>query len=86
MTQEKTRPPVEPYTPDPTRVSRPVRRDPASDLPTDPPRHEKDHLPGKTGSRSKKGGNHPSEPGMHSTHGGTPAKPAKAGRQSHKNK
>jgi len=86
MTQEKTRPPVDPYIPDPTKVSRPIRRDPASDLPTDPPRHEKDHPHGKPGSGSKKGENHSSEPGTHSTHSGTPAKPAKASRQSHKNK
>jgi hypothetical protein len=86
MTQEKTRPPVDPYIPDPTKVSRPIRRDPASDLPTDPPRHEKDHPHGKPGSGSKKGENHSSEPGTHSTHSGTTAKPAKASRQSHKNK
>ena len=86
MTQGKTHPPTKPFTPDPTRESSHIHRDPASDLPTDPPRHDKDHQHGKTGSDSKKSESHRSGSGTHSTRGGTSAQHAKAGSQSHKNK
>ena len=86
MTQGKTHPPTKPFTPDPTREDSHIHRDPASDLPTDPPRHDKDHQHGKTGSDSKKSKSSQSESGTHTTRGGTSTQPAKAGSQSHKNK
>ena len=87
MTQDKTHPPTEPFTPDPTRKSPRHHRDPASDLPTDPPRHGKADQDGnKAASPKQKGKSHPSETRSHSTRGGTSQQHAKAGSQSHKNK
>lgn len=86
MTKGKTHPPTKPFTPDPTRESSHIHRDPASDLPTDPPRHGKDDQDGKAGSRSKKSENHRSGSEIHSTRGGTSGQHAKAGSQGHKNK
>ncbi len=85
MTQDKTHPPTKPFTPDPTKKSNPPRRDPASDLPTDPPRHGAgEHA--TTGSRSHKNEGDQSKTKTPSTRGGTSAQHAKAGSQSKKNK
>lgn len=95
MTQGKTHPPTEPFTPDPTRENSHHHRDPASDLPTDPIRHGTAEQRAKKGGGShdqhSSGGNlgHPNssrkESGS-SSRGGTSEQHAKAGSQSHKNK
>jgi hypothetical protein len=80
MADEKMHPPTAPFTPDPTRESPHHRRDPASDLPTDPPRHGKaDQDDNKAESLKQKGKSNPSGSGSHSTR-------AKADSQSKKNK
>ena len=87
MTKEKIRPPTEPFTPDPTRGSPHYRRDPASDLPTDPPRHGKADQDGnKAVSPKQKAKSNPSGSRAHSTRGGTSQQHAKADSQSKENK
>lgn len=87
MTQGETRPPTEPFTPDPTRESSHHHRDPASDLPTDPIRHEKAKQGSdKADNSNRKGKGNQSGSGSHSTRGGASQQHAKAGSQSHKNK
>lgn len=87
MTKEKSHPPTEPFTPDPTQKNPSHRRDPASDLPTDPIRHGKADQDGHKADSPKQKGKS-SQPGSrsHSTRGGTSQQHAKAGSQSHKNK
>ena len=85
MTKGKTHPPTKPFTSDPTRESSHIHRDPASDLPTDPPSWE-ERSGRKAGSPSRKSENHRSGSEIHSPRSGTSGQHAKAGSQSHKNK
>lgn len=86
MTKE-THPPIEPFTPDPTRENPHYHRDPASDLPTDPPRHRKvDQDGNKAASPKLKAKSNPSGSRTHSTRSGTSQQHAKTGSQSKENK
>lgn len=76
MTKEKSPPPTEPFSPDPTRESTHHRRD-----------HGKADKDGnKADSPKQKGKSNESGSRSHSTRGGTSQQHAKAGSQSHENK
>jgi hypothetical protein len=87
MTQEKSHPPTALFRSDPAKKSIPPRRDPSSDLPTDPIRHGKADKD-DTKADSPKRRSQSNEPGSrsHSTRSGISQQHAKADSQSHKKK